>query len=59
MGRGVPGLGRWVTAGGRVLSVTAWGPTLPEAQKSVYRAVQNIEFEGMNYRNDIGNKALS
>ena len=46
--------GRLVTAGGRVLSVSAVAPTIAEAQrKSLYGAAQ-VEFEGKQYRTDIG-----
>ncbi len=47
-----------LTAGGRVLGVTAKGNTLPAAISNVYRAVEKIRFEGMQYRTDIGNKGL-
>lgn len=47
-----------VTAGGRVLGVTATGPDLPQALKSAYAALQTISFDGMFYRRDIGAKAL-
>ncbi|MBE3585707.1 MAG: phosphoribosylamine--glycine ligase [Thermoanaerobacter sp.] len=50
--------GRVVTAGGRVLGVTAAGETLPEAMEKAYTAVEKIHFEGMHYRRDIGHKAL-
>jgi phosphoribosylamine---glycine ligase len=43
-----------VTSGGRVLGVTATGPSLEEALGGVYRAVGEIHFEGMHYRKDIG-----
>lgn len=42
-----------VTAGGRVLGVTAWGETLPIARERAYERVQGIQFKGMQYRNDI------
>ena len=42
------------TSGGRVLSVTGVGDTLHEAQNRVYKAVDCISFEGMQYRTDIG-----
>ncbi len=42
-----------VTAGGRVLTVTARGQTLSEARNRVYEAVEHIQFEGMYYRRDI------
>lgn len=47
-----------VTAGGRVLCVTALGETVRQAQRSVYTAVEGIHFDGMHYRKDIGNRAL-
>ena len=47
-----------VTNGGRVLCVTALGRDLADAQKSVYQTIQSIEFDGMYFRKDIGNKAL-
>jgi phosphoribosylamine--glycine ligase len=51
--------GKIVTSGGRVLGVTATAPDLAAALKSAYRAVDKIEFEGMQYRRDIGAKGLS
>lgn len=50
--------GQVVTAGGRVLNVTAVAPTLAEAQKVAYQAVSKVSFEGAHYRTDIGAKAL-
>lgn len=50
--------GTLLTAGGRVLGVTASGPDLPEAIRRVYAAVEPIRFEGMHYRRDIGCKGL-
>lgn len=49
---------QYVTSGGRVLGVTAMGPTYENAIKKAYDAVSMIEFEGMFYRKDIGKKAL-
>jgi phosphoribosylamine--glycine ligase len=49
---------RLVTAGGRVLGVTARGRTLESAIETVYNAVEMIQFEGAHYRTDIGAKAL-
>ncbi len=46
------------TAGGRVLSVSAVGPTLKEAIDRAYEAVGKISFEGMYYRKDIGAQSL-
>src|SRR5262249_5908309 len=50
--------GRLVTAGGRVLGVTALGADIPAAIDNAYRAVSDIHFEGMHYRRDIGRRAL-
>lgn len=47
----------WVTAGGRVLNVTATGESLPEALKAAYSVVERISFAGMRYRRDIGHLA--
>ena len=47
-----------VTDGGRVLSVTAIGPTIADAQKRAYQAIQHIKFEGMHYRKDIAWRAI-
>lgn len=43
-----------VTSGGRVLGVTASGPTLVTALSAAYAAAAKIDFEGMHYRKDIG-----
>jgi phosphoribosylamine---glycine ligase len=50
--------GEVVTAGGRVLAVTAAGTDLREALAKIYSALGGIEFEGMQYRRDIGWRAL-
>jgi phosphoribosylamine--glycine ligase len=50
--------GRWLTAGGRVLGVTARGSDIAQAVKEVYSAVDQISWNGMHYRKDIGRKAL-
>lgn len=47
-----------VTAGGRVLGVTARGATLREARDRAYAAVDQIEFRGRQVRRDIGHRAL-
>ena len=47
-----------VTSGGRVLGVTARGATLAEAHERAYRAAALIEFDGKQYRRDIGARAL-
>lgn len=49
---------RVVTAGGRVLNVTGLGDTLPDALSAAYSTVEQISFEGMQYRRDIGERAL-
>lgn len=51
--------GRLVTAGGRVLGVTAGGEDLPTAIDNAYQAIAGIRFEGMHYRRDIGVKGLA
>jgi len=51
--------GRLVTAGGRVLGVTALGADIPAAIRAAYEAVGDIHFEGMHYRRDIGRRALA
>ena len=50
--------GHAVTAGGRVLCVTAMGDTVRQAQRTAYTAVDAIHFDGMQYRKDIGSRAL-
>jgi phosphoribosylamine--glycine ligase len=47
-----------ITSGGRVLCVTALGDTVRAAQQSAYDAVEKVEFDGMQYRHDIGHRAL-
>ena len=49
--------GRVVTAGGRVLTVVGRGDTFDAAIARAYEGVARIEFEGMQYRRDIGAKA--
>lgn len=51
--------GKLVTAGGRVLGVTALGETLESALEKSYKAVDAISFEGAHYRKDIGQRALN
>lgn len=43
-----------ITAGGRVLGVTALGATLADARRLAYETVEHIEFEGACYRRDLG-----
>jgi phosphoribosylamine--glycine ligase len=49
--------GRVVTNGGRILSVTATGPTLADARSHAYAAVGHVTFAGVRYRRDIGELA--
>ena len=51
--------GRLVTAGGRVLAVSAAAPDLKEALDRIYARMKNISFEDMQYRRDIGWRALA
>jgi phosphoribosylamine--glycine ligase len=51
--------GQIVTAGGRVLGVTALAPNLVEARKKAYAAVDAIHFEGAQFRRDIAVKGLT
>ncbi len=50
--------GQIVTAGGRVLGVTAAADSLDQALARAYQAMAEISFEGMYYRRDIGHRAL-
>ena len=47
-----------VTCGGRVLCVTALGQTVREAQELAYRHASSIRFDGVQYRRDIGHRAV-
>ena len=47
-----------VTSGGRVLGVTALGGTVQKAIEKAYQAVGKIEWQGAQFRKDIGKKAL-
>jgi phosphoribosylamine--glycine ligase len=51
--------GQLVTAGGRVLTVTGRGADFESAIACAYSGVAQISFEGMQYRRDIGRKALT
>jgi phosphoribosylamine--glycine ligase len=46
-------------AGGRVLGVTALGESLRQAQRAAYAAIASIRYDGMQYRSDIGHRALA
>jgi phosphoribosylamine---glycine ligase len=50
--------GSLVTSGGRVLCVTALGDNLRAARSRAYEAVEGIRFDGVQYRRDIGHRAL-
>ncbi len=50
--------GQIVTNGGRVLAVTGLGNNISEAIKLTYAAVKPVYFDGMQYRKDIGKKAI-
>jgi phosphoribosylamine--glycine ligase len=50
--------GEVVTAGGRVLNVTAMGPTAAEARERAYAAADRIEFDGKQLRRDIAARAV-
>lgn len=50
--------GKLVTAGGRVLGVTALGADLQQALDTAYSAVDKIDFENKHFRKDIGQRAL-
>lgn len=49
---------RLLTAGGRVLAVSSLGASISEARERSYEALRGIHFEGLRYRNDIGNDLL-
>lgn len=48
--------GQLVTNGGRVIGVTALGDTIEDARKKAYKNIENIKFDKMHYRTDIGVK---
>jgi phosphoribosylamine--glycine ligase len=50
--------GDLVSSGGRVLDVTAVGPTIADARSRAYEAITNIAFPGMHYRGDIAEGAV-
>jgi phosphoribosylamine--glycine ligase len=51
--------GTLVTSGGRVMTVVGKGVTFGEAMQRAYSGVSRIRFEGMQYRRDIGRKAVA
>ena len=52
-------VGNVLTSGGRVLCACALGKTIEEAQNSAYKLVDSVSFDGMQYRHDIGAKAIN
>src|ERR687894_497271 len=50
--------GSFYTAGGRVLNVVGTGPTIIEARARAYAAVEQMHFDGMQYRTDIAMEAI-
>ena len=50
--------GAILTAGGRVLCVTALADSVKQAQQRAYEVARGIHFEGMQYRKDIGHRAI-
>ncbi len=50
--------GQTLTSGGRVLCVTALGDTVRQAQVHAYEVVDHIHFDGMQFRRDIGHRAI-
>ena len=50
--------GKLLTAGGRVLGVTALAETLPQAVEKAYQAAEQIHFDNMHCRKDIGRRAM-
>ena len=50
--------GKVVTAGGRVLCVTALGDSVKLAQQRAYEVLRGIHFDGALYRRDIGYRAI-
>ncbi|WPR72275.1 phosphoribosylamine--glycine ligase [Flavobacterium sp. NG2] len=47
-----------VTNGGRVMAITSYGATFPEALAKSYKNIEKIHFDKMNFRKDIGNDLL-
>jgi phosphoribosylamine--glycine ligase len=51
--------GQVVTAGGRVLCATAIGKSVADAQQQAYRLAEQISWDGVFYRHDIGYRAIA
>ena len=50
--------GKFVTASGRVLAVTALGATFAQARERCYAAAETVRFEGRHFRTDVAGDAL-
>ena len=50
--------GRLMTSGGRVLCATVLADSVKQAQPRAYQLLQAIHFDGMQYRRDIGHRAV-
>ena len=50
--------GTVVTSGGRVMCVVGLADTVRGAQQKAYEAINHIQFDGMQYRKDIGYRAI-
>ena len=46
--------GKIVTSGGRVMAITSFGKDIKSALNTSYKSIEQLNFEGMNYRKDIG-----
>jgi phosphoribosylamine--glycine ligase len=57
-GTALDAAGRVVTAGGRVLNVTALGATVADAREAAYAAADMIDFAGKQMRRDIAQRAV-
>lgn len=51
--------GQTLTAGGRVIACTALGPDIPTALRTSYAAIQALNYQGKNYRTDIGQDLIT
>jgi phosphoribosylamine--glycine ligase len=51
--------GKIVTSGGRVLCAVGLGETVSDAQRAAYALAAKVRFEGMQYRRDIGHRAIA
>ncbi len=57
-GTAIDAQGQVITSGGRVLCVTALGDSVKTAQQRAYQGLQGIHFDGMQFRRDIGYRAI-